>query len=76
MMASRFASGSGHGRQAHGRDYGREARGTRRRKAAASARVGPQGGLMDYLGSRDKRGRVSFMNPIGLKAQPIDDRSP
>jgi hypothetical protein len=50
MMASRFASGSGHGRQAHGKDDGREARSARRRKAAASARVGPQGRLMDYLG--------------------------
>jgi hypothetical protein len=51
MVASRFASGSGHGRQTHSKDYGRETRGTRSRKAAASARVGPQGRLMDYLGS-------------------------
>ena len=50
MMARRFASESGHGRQAHSQAHGREARVTKRRKATARARVAPQGRLMDYPG--------------------------
>ena len=50
MMARRFASESGYGRQAHSKVYGCYAQATRRRKAPARARVGPQGRLMDYPG--------------------------
>ncbi len=50
MMARRFASESGHVRQAHSKAYGREAQATRRRKAPARARAGPQGRLVDYPG--------------------------
>lgn len=49
-MASGFASGLPHPRQAHIRDYGREAGVARRRKTAARTRVGPQGRLMDNPG--------------------------
>ncbi len=46
-MASGFASGLPNPRQAHIRDYAREAGAAKRRKAAARARVGPKGRLMD-----------------------------
>jgi len=49
-MASGFASGLPHPRQAHIRDYEREAGVARRRKTAARTRVGQKGRLMDNPG--------------------------
>jgi len=49
-MASGFASGLSHPRQANIRDYWREAGVARRRKTAARTRVGPQGHPMNYPG--------------------------
>ncbi len=43
-----MVSGLTHPRQAHIRDYAREAGAARRRKTAAKACVDPQGRLMNY----------------------------
>ncbi len=51
MMARRLGDGLAPARQAHSRRYGREARGSRRPKPPASARVGAKPRLMDSLGS-------------------------
>ena len=52
-MARWFGDGYGSGRQAHSRSYGREARGQRRPKTPASARVGATRRLLDNLGSTE-----------------------
>ncbi len=50
MMARRVGDGFGRARQAHSRSYGREARGQRRPKPTASARVEAKPRLMNKLG--------------------------
>ena len=60
MMARRFASGFAFRRQAHSFSYGREVGAQIRRKTAASARVGAQHRLMNYLGYKLMRRFTGF----------------